>query len=442
MKRPLRIAVLVGTFPVVSETFILRQINGLIDLGHEVDIYADTRGDERAMALAEVTRHRLLARTVFMDLPPAMIPWEMPVWPLTGETWIPGATEAIPNWKRWRDAAPVLAETLVAVPALACATLRPSEYGYQAASLSALHRLARCVERGKTYDVLHAHFGPVGNRFRFARRLWNAPMVVSFHGYDFSSAPRLEGAGMYARLFAEAEMFTVNSDYTRGCIEALGCPAEKIRALPVGLDVGEFSCAERRLAPGEPVRVLTVGRLVEKKGVEDALRAVAMARANGVALRYEVIGEGPLRPRLQALIEELNLGDVVELLGARDGRFVREKMAAAHVFLLSSVTAANGDVEGQGLVLQEAQACGLPLLVTRHGPFPEGVLPGESARLVAERDPEALGRELIELARHPEVWPEMGRAGRRFVEARFDIHKLSHRQLELYGEVLTGGRAS
>ena len=108
MSRPLRIAFFVGSFPVVSETFILRQITGLLDLGHEVDIFADTRAANDAPTQPEVVSHRLLERTTFMDMPPESAPWELPVRPFTGETWLPGSETAIPNSRRLFQALPAL----------------------------------------------------------------------------------------------------------------------------------------------------------------------------------------------------------------------------------------------------------------------------------------------------------------------------------------------
>ena len=77
-------AMFVGSFPVVSETFIVRQITGLIDLGHEVDIYADTQAEAGAPIHAEIAKYRLPERTTFMEMPPETAPYEMPVWPFTG----------------------------------------------------------------------------------------------------------------------------------------------------------------------------------------------------------------------------------------------------------------------------------------------------------------------------------------------------------------------
>ena len=104
MNRSLRIAVFVGTFPVVSETFIVRQIAGLLKLGHSVDIYADCRAEPNTPIPGEVEKHRLMDRATFMDMPPESAPWEIPVWPLTGRTWPPGAERRVIAWssrQRW-----------------------------------------------------------------------------------------------------------------------------------------------------------------------------------------------------------------------------------------------------------------------------------------------------------------------------------------------------
>ena len=108
MKAPLRIAFFVGCFPVVSETFILRQITGLIDLGHDITIVADTRSAPDAPVHSEVNKYGLLERTIYMDLPPETAPWEMPVWPITGVTWLPGAEKPLRNSVRVARAVPGL----------------------------------------------------------------------------------------------------------------------------------------------------------------------------------------------------------------------------------------------------------------------------------------------------------------------------------------------
>src|SRR5437868_13294812 len=149
----------------------------------------------------------------------------------------------------------------------------------------------------------------------------------------------------------------------------------------------------RERSASDAPRLLTVARLVEKKGVDDALRAVAAVRFRHPGLRYDVVGDGPLRGGLEALAGELGLGDAVIFHGARYADAVREMMDAANVFVLASRTAGDGDEEGTPNVLLEAQACGLPILSTTHSGIPEVVDP-QAGVLVAEGDPAALARAL------------------------------------------------
>ena len=430
MAQSFRIAMFVGSFPVLSETFILRQITGLLDLGHEVDIYADTKPDDGSPMHPEVMKYHLRERTTYMGMPPETAPWEMPVWPVTGRTWAAGSATSVHNARRLVMAFPKFCRCVAAAPRLTFHVLDPREYRYQTKSLSSLYRLAALTTVRKKYDLLHAHFGPVGNSFRFARELWQIPMVVSFHGYDFSTMPRKEGAGMYLKLFETADAITVNSDYTRAQVEKLGCAANKIHKLQVGLNPQEFPFRERGLQPGAPVRLLTVARLTEIKGHEYVLRAVANLQDKH-NLRYDIVGDGPLRRKLEELARQLGIEKRVTFRGASDSTAVKQLMAEAHIFVLASVRV-DGDQEGQGLVLQEAQACGLPVIATDHGAFPDGLLAGQSGFLVPERDVSALAERLSYLIEHAEIWPMMGRKGRGLVEERYDIRKLNHRLLELY----------
>ena len=428
----MRIAIFVPIFPLISETFILRQITGLLDMGHEVDIYSGNRPRRGSLLQPEVSRYDLLARTTYVDVPSASGYWEMPVLPFWGRTWLPGSTRAIPNALRLAQALPAFARSIRRSPRLVVKVLKLSEYGLQARSLSSLYRLAALCKVRKHYDLLHAHFGPAGNAFRFARELWNAPLVVSFHGYDFSALPKKEGPGLYARLFDTADVVTVNSGYAHDRMVALGCPPPKIHKLPMGVDITGFPFQERTLGADQVVRVLTVGRLVEKKGVEYAIRAFAVAYERHPNMRYDIIGDGPLRPKLEALSKELRVSEAVFFHGARPSDYVKRTMQAAHLFVLASITATDGDEEGQGLVLQEAQASGLPVLATDHNGFSESILPGRSGYLLPERNSTALAERLISLVENPSIWAEMGRAGHKHVEAHYDIRKLNAQLAELY----------
>jgi colanic acid/amylovoran biosynthesis glycosyltransferase len=435
MERPLRIAMFLGTFPVISETFIIRQICGLLELGHQVDIYADTRSSNSAAQQPEVETHKLLERAYFMDLPLASAPWELPLGPLTGKTWIPGESRPRSNFVRAMRALPVLLKCASSHPRLTLTTLSKEQYGFQANSLSVLYRLHRLVSLQRQYDVLHAHFGPNANSFRFARELWHAPLIVSFHGYDITTVPRKQGLHVYHKLFQMTDLLTVNSEFSRSRLIPLGAPVAKTQTLPVGLHPDEFPFQERTLTPGDPIRILSIGRLVPVKGHRFAINAFRQVLQKHPNTRYEIVGDGPERSTLEIAIKEMGLSAKVILHGALAGKTLKQIMEQAHVFLFPSVST-EGDAEGQGLALQEAQAAGLPVIATHHGALPEGMLPEKSGFLVPENDVAALADRLSYLVEHPEIWPMLGRNGREFVSARYDIRQLNRQLAGLYAKAI------
>jgi colanic acid/amylovoran biosynthesis glycosyltransferase len=431
MITPMRVAMFVGCFPLVSETFILRQIVALIQRGHDVDIYSDTRPWDGQAVHRDVNTYGLVTRTTYMDLPPE-VAMELPAWPPTGETWLPGATQAIPNARRLLRAIPTVARVAASSPRLTLEALRPSKYGFRAASLSAAHRLAVLSRVRRRYDVLHAQFGTIGDIFRFAKDLWRAPLIVSFRGYDYSRWPREQGRGVYRWLFKAVDAVTVNTEFARRRVEALGCPQGKIRKIPSSIEVSEFAFHERSRRPDERLRLLTVARLVEMKGVEYSIRAVAELARQHVNLQYDIVGDGPLRASLEQLTRHLGVASLITFHGARDLDAVRRMMDQAHVFVLASVTAANGDEEGLGNVLVEAQASGLPVVATEHNGFPETIVPDRSGYLVPERDVQALAARLADVIARADEWPAMGRAGRAHVEGHYDIHTTVQQLEDLY----------
>ena len=367
----MRIAVLVHRFPGISTTFILRQLAALLDRGHEVTVYARTGGDS-GLEHEEVRAYGLKERTTYIaDAPPLdAISWD-----------------------------------------------RSPEF----------------FERGQ-HDVLDAQMGQTARDFLFAREACRAPFVATFHGFDFSAYPRLQGTDCYQTLFGVADAITHNCEHARACLLKLGCPPQKLSKYTSSIDVDQFPFRERRLASGEQIRVLTVARLTEKKGIEVGLRAIAAARERGADLHYDVVGEGPMREQLEDLIEELSLSEVVRLHGERDGAYVLERLAEAHIFLLASVTASSGDQEGTPVSLMEAQACGLPVLSTLHSGIPEVVAEGESGLLVRESDPDALAAGLEQLLARSAEWPVMGRRGRDHIARNYDLATWTDRLLALYEE--------
>lgn len=409
------IAFFVGAFPGLSETFILDQITGLLDRGHEVDIYGWPSED--AQSHDDVAEYGLMKRTYTVP--------------------------ALPDSyaKRAAKGVGVLSRLLVDTPEV-IRTLNVPRYGRLAASLRLLYASTpHVLKQKKEYDIAHCHFGQNGILALALRELdfLRAKRVLTtFHGHDvYVDVPRYSSR-LRRFLFEKGDGFTVNSEYTARSVIELGGREEEIRTLPVGLDVESFSYRARSRENGSPLRVLTVGRLVEKKGIQYAIRALARLAPN-LSFEYRIVGGGPRQDELEALVQNLGLEDKVSFLGALPKEEVREQYQWAHIFTLPSVTAADGDREGQGLVLQEAQACGLPVVATRHNGFPEGVQEGKSAILVPERDVNALADALESLSKQEDRWEKIGRCGRAFVQNCYDIEALNERLVNIYRELLSRG---
>jgi colanic acid/amylovoran biosynthesis glycosyltransferase len=413
----MRIAVISGVFPKVSETFVLRHITDLLAKGHAVDVYSDyhPRGDEFLAQdpLAEEMRDR----TIYMDVP------------------------SLQSGQRLLTAPLRLTRCMRVARRLTIASINPAEYGLQALSLSQMNRLYTLVSNQRRYDVIHAHFGMVGDRFRFTSALWGAPLAVSFHGFDYSVWPLSHGKDCYHRLFKIAARIVVNSENTGRRLEALGCPPAKIVRITPYWDMEGFPYRPHRRHQGEPFRVLTVARLVDKKGVDDGVRALAIAQRTYPDMRYDIIGEGPLRADLELLIHRLGLDAHVTVHGAQSGAYVQRMMESAHAFLLPSRKTQSGDEEGFGVALLEAQSAGLPVIATLHGAFPEVVEHGETGFLAPERRPEELARYLIALIKRPETALVMGAAARHRVEAQFAPADISRQVKALYLDMIEERRA-
>lgn len=409
----MKIAFLVEDFPALSETFILNQIVGLIENGYEVDIYAkQPRKDPKVHPSVE--QYNLLSHTYY-------------------GTEIPGK-----RLGRVLKGFGLFFTNFPQAPQVVLRSLNAFKYGKTYAPLALLYEITPWVRRGVSYDIIHCHFGTNGLRGAVLKEIGaiEGKLIVTFHGMDVNVIPQQFGQDVYKQLFEIGDMYTVNTEFTRKQVIALGCPENKIVKLPVGFEVSDYSFQSRKLEGNEPVKMITVGRLVEKKGIEYAIASVAKVAKKYPNILYKIVGDGPLRASLEAQILQLGISDRVQLLGWMTQEQVRQLYAESHIFILSSVTAANGDREGQGLVLQEAQAMGLPVLSTLHNGIPEGVLDRKSGFLVPERDADALAEKLSYLIENPEVWPAMGRAGREYVEERYNIKQLNEQLIEIYQNVI------
>lgn len=272
---------------------------------------------------------------------------------------------------------------------------------------------------------LHAHFAHGATRVTMlTSMLTGIPFSFSAHARDvYISTPHVLRERMEAASFV-ATCTRANQEYLRGILppESRG----KVLLGYHGINLAKFApdatpaAAAPQPAANDAPLILSVGRLVQKKGFADLLRACDLLNRRGVSFRCRIIGGGPERKRLKAMISELSLGDHVSLPGSCDQEEVLPAYHQATLFALPCRILKNGDRDGIPNVLLEAMGVGLPVVASAISGIPELVDDGRNGLLIPERDPEALAAALERLLADAPLRAQLGREARGTVERRFD----------------------
>lgn len=344
------LAILTYEFPVVSETFIVDHAVGMVRRGWNTAVVCLRTYPER---LAPVLRRAPSLRV--LQVKPIRMPSRQ------------GARELL----------------ALAGAGMVCHSALRARPGRKAFIMaSGFSRAIREVQP----DVVHAHFGPVGVAASMALR-GRVPLVVDFHGYDFTVFPGEWGWNLYRRWLRSCRV-VVHSGFAAQRVQAgIGVP---VRVVRLGVDLQHFPVQPRGTEWNAPLRLLVVGRLVPVKGQLTAIRALAALRRGESPLhaRLRIVGDGP---ELQALVAEAAASGVtehVEFTGAVSYDRVAAEMAATDVLLVPSVIGPGGAVEAFGRVAIEGLATGLPVIASDIGGLPEAV--GEAGMLVPAGNPAAL----------------------------------------------------
>ncbi|CDX40715.1 putative glycosyl transferase [Mesorhizobium sp. ORS 3359] len=387
----MRVGFIVGEFPLLSETFVIDQMAGLVARGFEVEVLCNRlKRDDR------IDRHT------------------EPMVTLLGET------------RRWWGWAAGLSGLVARLPA----RLR-----YRVSTVLDIlfaRRLNRC-------DVIVAHFGQNGERAASLKK-WQVlkpPIITIFHGADVAiPSHKSLLASQYAGLIKHGVLNLTVNELFRGMLLSAGASPASTAVHHMGISPHDIGYHWRSWE-GSQLIVMTVCRLVEKKGVELALRALSVLEASRPEMdwRYHIIGDGPLRASLEGLASELGLAHRVTFLGSLPHREVKGHLQSAHLFLLPSVTASDGDMEGIPVALMEAMAAGLIAVSTYHSGIPELIEDGATGFLAPERDAVALATKLAWVFDHPRECEDVALAARRKVEEQFNADVLNGRFAQIIAQV-------
>ena len=269
---------------------------------------------------------------------------------------------------------------------------------------------------------LHAHFASDPTRLAsWAGMICNISYSVTTHAKDLYQDDRMGSPGLRYKL-GRARFVVTNSEHTTAGLRTSfnGEVAPRIITIRNSVDLSAFR--QRQEEPAQPT-ILSIGRLVEKKGFLDLLKACRILKDWSVPFHCEIVGSGPLGDVLRNFIGELGLEQMVRLYGQVSQRHLRDRYLKAMVFALPCVVAANGDRDILPNVLKEAMAIGVPVVTTRLAAIEELVTDEESGLLVPSGDSEALAQSLRRLLADAALRRRLATQARKVIEERFDLQR-------------------
>jgi colanic acid/amylovoran biosynthesis glycosyltransferase len=265
--------------------------------------------------------------------------------------------------------------------------------------------------------------------------LKKSKVVVCFRGSDIT-AHFQKDPKMYKRVFKQGSLFLPVCDYFRKKLIALGCRSSKIEVHHSAIDCSQFFFITRKKPHNDITHLVSVCRLVKKKGLDYAIKAFAEVIQRHPQAHYTIVGEGEERTYLELLIYQLNLQDNITLQGWQNQDQVVSILDRSHIFLLPSRMGPDGNEEGIPNALKEAMAMGLISIGTWHAGTPELIEDGISGFLVPEKDVYQLADTIDHIIEHPEIWESVGLAGRKKVEDEFETKQSIEKLEELFYALL------
>jgi glycosyltransferase involved in cell wall biosynthesis len=389
-----RLLYVTGGFPRVSETFVLNEVLGQLERGHDVRVVSLRGGDPGGVPEAEP-----LARRV-VDVGRVPVPRR---WPGRGAASVPEG-----RWSR---------------------------------RLFAMAAAGEVVGRldGFVPDLVHAHFlnlpTLVGGT---VARLLRVPYTFTGHADDFMVD--VPDDVLRRRVLHADAGFVVSEAGRRQVVHRARLDAGEARRLTLVRAVVRPRVPPRTAEPPEPLTVVTVARLVPIKGVDASLRAFARIRERHPDARYWIVGDGPERPALEALVRSLGLSAAVTLHGPLGNTATQELIARAHIAVLACRYDERGAADGVPVFLMEAGALGLPVVSTDVTGVPELVHHGAGGLVVPAGDDAALAEALLRLAADPSLRTRLGEGLGAAVAGEFSPERQLDRMHDVWHRLLSSRR--
>ncbi|MGN8232551.1 glycosyltransferase [Priestia flexa] len=396
----MKIAVVVEEFPALSETFVLNQITDLIDRGHDVTIIANKKRNEKKIH-SNYKDYDLINKTIYYETPPHKL-------------------------KRFK----ILLDTDIPKAKM----LKSFLYNKTALNLKHAY-LYKNLKDIENFDVIYCHFGTNGLIIALLKQLGliKSKLVTVFHGNDVSQYLNKQGNDIYNILFKNGDIFLTVNSYFKDKLISLRCPVSKIHVHHMGVKTIHTE-GETKSINNFPA-ILSIGRLVEKKGFQYAIKAAKILKDKGVSFRYTIVGDGPLYDSLENMIIRYDLQKHVLLVGPKTSSEVEELLENSNIFIAPSVTASNGDQEGIPMVIMEAINYHIPVISTFHSGIPELISHMNTGYLCEEKNPTAIANNIEYIINNYNYSLEMTDFAKQKLETEFNLDKQNKKLIKILEEV-------
>ena len=390
----MKIAYIAPELGTLTSTFVYREVEALRKRGYEVVPFSTLRPREKVVSeearrvvdetdyLYDRSRGRILSEA-FAELAGNPGPWLRTF----GEALLDAATARVPE--------PVDRVKLV--------------WQFMAGAVLAGRLRATGVRH------LHAHFAHVPTTIAmYAAAIAGIPFSFTCHANDIFER------GTALRQKVNRSRFTACiSDFNRHYLTHLGCNPARMHIVRCAINLDDYAYEPPRELDG-PVRIFSVGRLVEKKGIFFLVEAASMLRERGHEVQVRVAGDGPLYDELRGMVAKRAMSGYVDLMGSQPQERIRELMRESDLFVLPCVVAKSGDRDGIPVALMEAMAMGVPVVSTTVSGIPELVQHEKSGMLAEPEDSSSLANAIARLILEPRLAAACAREARATMEREFE----------------------
>ncbi|HBZ0782148.1 TPA: glycosyltransferase [Klebsiella pneumoniae] len=368
----MKVVFFVLKFPVSSETFILNQIDYFINRGIQVEIISVFPGDV-GVNHAVMKNNDLMSRVRYL----------LPAEPKEKSKRILSRLSALKNILKKR--------TIVK-------SLNFNKYGYYSKTLL-IPLILSHNNQNITADYIISHFGTTASLLNQLKRLGfvSGKTAAVFHGNEISQLRVLKLFNKdYVQLFKYADFIFPVSNLWATKINKEFKVSSKLSVVRMGIDINKFTYKQHQPI-GDKLKLVTIARLTEKKGIETCIKACSVLLSMGVDFEYHIIGDGPEKSKLTNLSHSKGLGNSIFYHGLQSQEVISKFLDESDIFLLPSITASDGDMEGIPVALMEAMAVGLPVISSYHSGIPELIDDEISGYLIDERDYKSLASKVIKI---------------------------------------------